>query len=94
MRHNSSKNVLMKDGTVRRRPSDQCEHLLETGKAKRYISNTVYRAVSLGIEVKDFGDRDEKGHLKSKVRAATSKANARKDKKRAKEEAEEQNNEE
>jgi hypothetical protein len=70
----------MKDGTVRRRPSDQCEHLLETGKAKRYISNTIYRAVSLGIEVKDFGDRDEKGALKKRIRAASVKAKSRREK--------------
>lgn len=80
MRHNSSKNVLMKDGTVRRRPSDQCEHLLATGEAKRYISNTIYRAVSSGIEVKDFGDRDEKGALKKRIRAASAKAKSHKEK--------------
>ena len=76
MRNQSAKNVLMKDGSVRRQPAPECEVMLAKGQAKRYISNTLYRAVRLGIEVKNFDDRDEKGALKGRIRAATDKANA------------------
>jgi len=89
-RQMAAKNVLMKDGTVRRAPEDQCEFLLETGQAKRYVSNTVYRAVKLGIEVKDHGTRDEKGALRKKIREARGKEDAKAAKKAAKEAAKEE----
>lgn len=84
----ASKNILMKDGSVRRRPADECELLIDKGQAKRYISNTIYRAMSLGIEVKNFNDRDEKGVLRGKIRDLTQKAEAKRKKKEAKKKAE------
>jgi hypothetical protein len=78
----------MKDGSVRRRPADECELLIDKGQAKRYISNTIYRAMSLGIEVKNFNDRDEKGVLRGKIRDLTQKAEAKRKKKEAKKKAE------
>lgn len=80
----------MKDGTVRRLPYDRCEQLIESKQAKRFISNTLYKAVKLGIEVKNFNDRDEKGVLKRQVQDLTSKANAKKAKAEAKKKAKEE----
>ncbi|MGD9725458.1 MAG: hypothetical protein AB7L09_01045 [Nitrospira sp.] len=80
-----SKNILMKDGTARRVPEDECERLLSKGQAKRYISNTIYKALALGIDVKNFDDRDEGGKLRSKIAAARDKAEAKKHKKKNKE---------
>lgn len=71
----------MKDGKVRRIPADQAEALIDSRQAKRYISNTIYRAVKAGIEVKDFGTRDEDGSLREAVRALRKKAAQRKAKK-------------
>ena len=70
MRKSSVKNILLNDGTSKRLPHDECEELLATKKAKRFISNTVHRALKLGIEVKDHGTRDQGGKLKSLVQAA------------------------
>jgi hypothetical protein len=64
----------MKDGTVRRLPANQCAHLIDTREAKCYISNTIYRAKKLGIEVKNFKDRDEDGKLRAQIRTARDKA--------------------
>lgn len=60
----------MKDGTARRLPADEAQALITANKAKRFISNTVYRALKLGIEVKDPGTMDTKGVLKQKINAA------------------------
>ena len=81
----AAKNILMKDGSVRRVPSDQCEQLLKTGQARRFISNTVYRAVKLGIEVKNHGTRDDDGSLRKQIQEARSKVESKKSKKKAKE---------
>ena len=70
MREQAAKNVLMNDGKGRRVPADQCEALLASGQAKHYISNTVYRALKLGIEVKNPKTRDEKGELRRRYREA------------------------
>lgn len=70
MRKQSPKNVLMKDGTARRVPGNEADALITAGKAKRFISNTVYRAISLGIEVKDPGTMDQNGALKKLIDAA------------------------
>jgi hypothetical protein len=78
----------MKDGTPRRLPRVQAEAKLKTGEAKRYISKTVYKALSLGIEVKNPNTRDEKGELKAQIRALTEKK-AKREAKKAKEKAEE-----
>lgn len=86
MRKEAAKNVLMKDGKARRVPADQCERLLRTGEAKHYISNTVYRAMALGVEVKDPKTRDEKGHLRTKIREAREKVEKRKKRKEKKSE--------
>lgn len=94
MRKHAAKNVLMKDGSVRRRPADECERLLTSGQAKRFISNTLYRAAKLGIEVKNWSDRDEKGVLKRKIQELTKKAEAKAAKKVAKKVAKEEDNEE
>ena len=91
MRNQSAKNVLMRDGTARRMPANEAETKVRSGDAKRYISNTLYRAMKLGIEVTDFNDRDEKGQLKARIQDASSKAKvakAKADEKRKKKEAE------
>jgi hypothetical protein len=77
----------MKDGTARRVPADQCEKLLATGQAKHFISNTVYRAMKFGIEVKNPKTRDDNGELRGKIRDAREKANKRAKKKAEKEAA-------
>ena len=76
----AAKNVLMKDGSTRRVPLDQCEFLLESGQAKRYISNTIYRALKRGIKVKDYGTRDTDASLRDQIREAR-KAPVKKEKK-------------
>jgi len=68
VRQQASKNVLMKDGKARRVPADRAQELIDSGKAKRYISNTIYRAMKLGIDIKDFNNRDEDGRLRARIR--------------------------
>lgn len=70
MRKQAAKNVLMKDGKARRVPGDRADELIESGQAKHHISNTVYRAMKLGIEVGDPKTRDEKGVLRAKIKDA------------------------
>ena len=60
----------MNDGSVRRVPGDLADELVDSHQAKRFVSNTIYRAVKLGIEVKNFGDRDVDGSLRERVKAA------------------------
>lgn len=67
MRKQSAKNVLMNDGTGCRVPGDQADALITGKKAKRFISNTIYRALKLGIEVKNYGDQDTKRALRSQI---------------------------
>ena len=86
-------NVVLTDGTPKRVGTRRAEALLDSGQASRYISNTVYRALKNGIEVKDLGTRDPDGKLKALVREAeeTAKAKAAKAKaeaEKAKREAE------
>lgn len=81
MRKQAAKNVLMKDGTVRRLPADQCEELISTKKAKRFVSNTIWRASKFGIEVKDFNTRDDDGALRDRISAARAKSDTKKKKK-------------
>lgn len=64
----------MKDGSSRKIPRDRAEEMLKTGEVKRYISNTIYKAMQLGIEVKNFGDRDESGKLRAQIKAIKDKA--------------------
>ena len=66
-------NVLMKDGTQRRIGFKRAEALIASKQAKRYISNTIYRAMKLGIEVKNFGDMDLKGKLRKQINEAKAK---------------------
>ena len=89
MRKQAAKNILMKDGKARRVPGDVAEQLIESGQAKHYISNTVYRAMKFGIDVPDPKTRDEKGVLRTKIQAARERAVKRRkkdDDKREKEE--------
>lgn len=65
---------LMKDGTSRKIPRDRAEEMLKSGEVKRYISNTIFKAMQAGIEVKNFSDRDENGKLRAQLRAITEKA--------------------
>ena len=96
MRKSSPKNVLTKEGKARRVPGDVAEQMIANGQAKHYISNTVYRAMKLGIEVKDPKTRDEKGQLRAKVRDARDRAHKRaakkaeKDARKAEREAEQE----
>lgn len=90
MRKQAAKSVLMKDGKARRVPGDRADELIETGQAKHYISNTVYRAMALGIEVKDPKTRDENGQLRAKIREARERAEKRHKKKEAKKAREEE----
>jgi len=71
----------MKDGTARRVPGDRAEDLIDSGQAKHFISNTVFRALKLGIEVTDPKTRDEKGVLRSKIRDARERQQKRSKKK-------------
>jgi hypothetical protein len=91
VRQEALKNVLMNDGTARRLPVSQAETLLEGRQAKRYISNTVYRALKLGIEVKNLNTRDEDGALRERIVAVREKtaaaAHKAKQKQKKKEEA-------
>ena len=80
----AAKCLLMKDGTVRKVPEDQCDHMISSGQAKRYVSRTIYKAVQLGIEVKNFGDRDDKGTLRMKIAAARESEKAKRQKAEAK----------
>lgn len=81
MRRTAAKNVLMKDGKARRVPQDRAEELISTGQAKHYISNTVYRAMALGIEVEDPKTRDESGALRGRIKDARAKVETRKKRK-------------
>ena len=69
-------NVLMKSGKGRRVTQSNAEDLLSRGEATRYISSTIYKALSAGIEVKDFSNRDTDGALKARIKAASSKEKA------------------
>lgn len=60
----------MKDGTPRRVVVSQADTLVSSGQAKRFISNTIYRALKLGIEVKNLDTRDDKGTLRKQIREA------------------------
>jgi hypothetical protein len=80
VRKAAAKNILMKDGTARRLPYDQCETLLDSNQARRFISNTVYRAVKLGIAVKDHGTRDDDRKLRDAIKEARTKVTAAKHK--------------
>ena len=73
MRDEQSINVLLKDGKARRLPRNRATKLFEVGLAKRYISNTVYKAMRLGIVVKDHGTRDMDGTLKAQIQVAKAK---------------------
>jgi len=57
----------MNDGTGCRVPGDQADALIAGKKAKRFISNTIYKALRLGIEIKNYGDQDTNGVLKRQV---------------------------
>ena len=74
--NNQSISVLMRDGTARRMPRSQAEEFLTNGQAKHYISKTVYRAMKLGIEVKNPKARDADGKLRSQIKSAQQKAEA------------------
>jgi len=87
VRKTAAKNILMKDGSAKRLPASQCESLLAENKARRFISNTVYRAMKLGIEVKDPGTRDDNGRLSALIKAARAKAETKKQKKQSEAEA-------
>ena len=65
--------VLMRDNTSCKLPRDRVDALIAKGDVKRRISNTIYRAMQLGIEVKNFDDRDESGKLRAQIRAARDK---------------------
>jgi len=51
-----SKNVLFRDKTARRIKADEAEDLVIAGKAQ-YISNTVYKAVKLGVSIDAIRNR-------------------------------------
>lgn len=76
-------NVLMKDGAARRVPRELAEELLSKGKAKRFISKTVYKALSLGIEVKNPNTLDKDRKLKNQILALTEKQHKKVAKKKA-----------
>ena len=81
MRKQAPKNVLMKDGTARRVPGARADELVANGQAKHFISNTVYRALKLKIEVTDPKTRDEKGVLRDKIRDARARSEKKSKKK-------------
>lgn len=65
---------LMKDGTARKIPRNRAEEMLTSGEVKRYISQTIFKAMQVGIEIKNFNDRDESGKLRAQIRAIKEKA--------------------
>jgi len=79
----------MRDGKARRIPENRAEELIDTGQAKHYISNTVYRAMQFGIEVKDYKTRDQDGKLRAKIREARERETKKREKVDAKREKEE-----
>jgi len=81
VRKSSVKNVLMKDGTARRVPGERAEELLDSGQAQHYISNTIYKALKLGIEVPDTKTRDGDGKLRAKIRDAREREGKKRKKK-------------
>jgi len=89
-----AKNVLMNDGTPRRLPADECVRLVNGGQAKRFISNTVYKALKLGIEVKDPGTRDGQGVLRSQIAAAREAERARRQRAESKKKPEQESDKE
>jgi hypothetical protein len=91
-RNEVPKNVLMKDGNVRRVDDRTADQLMDSGQAKRFVSNAVRRAMKLGIEVKNFGINDK--DLKSQIDAARKKAEDKAHKAAQKKAAKEENNEE
>lgn len=60
--------ILMKDGSARKIPRNQSEELLRTGEARRYISKTAYRALQLGLTIKNFDSHDESLRLREAMR--------------------------
>ena len=66
-------NVLLKNGKPKRITRDMAAKMIKAGEARRYISNTVYRALALGIKVKDPSTRDSNGKLKRKIIEARKK---------------------
>jgi hypothetical protein len=62
--------VLLRDGSARRVPCDTAEQMIKSGQAKQYISNTVFRAIELGVDVDDPSTSDQDGSLRDKVRGA------------------------
>ena len=77
MRDQKSINVLLKDGKAKRLPRNRAEKLFEQGHAKHYISNTVYRAMKLGVEVKNPTTRDADGALHKLIQEAKAKLEKR-----------------
>lgn len=60
--------VLLNNGTVEKLPRPKAQELIDSGLAKRFVSHTIYRAMKLGIEVKNFNTRDEDGKLRAQIR--------------------------
>ena len=78
----------MKNGKARRVPGDDADELVHSGQAKHYISNTVFRAMKLGIEVPDPKTRDDDGALHTEIleaRVGLEKQREKSKKKRKKE---------
>lgn len=63
--------VVMKDNTPRRVALKQAETLLSEGSARRYISRSIYKALMLGITVKDFNIKGN--YLRDQIKAANAK---------------------
>ena len=93
MRDERSINVLLKDGKARRLPRNRAEKLFEQGLAKQYISHTVFKAMKLGIEVKDPNTRDDDGSLRKQIQAAKARLETRKKGKKKTEQSEEDSSE-
>lgn len=69
-------NVLMKDHSAVRLPRDRAEELLDQGKAIRFISNTIYKAVNCGIAYKDIRNTRDDRAIKAQIIALKEKAQA------------------
>jgi hypothetical protein len=90
-KNGNTRNVLMRDGSVRRVGRETAELLISNGQGVQYVSNTVFRAISLGLEVEDPSTRDEDGALLEQVRAAherSLKKRKKEDRRREREERE------
>jgi len=65
-------NVMFPDKTVRRLKEDEAVPLVEAGKAS-YISNTLFKAIEVGISIDAIQDRRDDKAIKLQIQAVVRK---------------------